>query len=338
MAKKRTTQRKIREEPKDYLVQLEFEEDLAEGEDSQVPVEVPPAPERPSVPANWEHRRLHERVIQALVALPAHWRPANVFSGIPVTDLHTLAANLGAAIEDQVVETLNSMRPVWDPDRQYGLYRFVRQPQAFPDVLFCKDPNDRSEGNILFGIELKGWYLLAKEGEGNFRFKASPTACTDADLLVIVPWCLEHVTAGAPKVFTPYIESAKYAAEMRNWHWQYKMKGDPAKREIKKVNAAPYPQRRDEISDEAVHDKGGNFGRIFRTGIMDDYLKQIYQVSILGIPAWLWRKFFKVIEDVHTNDTLEAALLRLKPSLGVDDDKVEDLVNKIKALIHVWGL
>lgn len=340
MAKRRTNQRKIAEEPKDYLAELELDDDFIEdGEgDAEGGVDIPPAPQRPQIPADWEHKRLHERVIEALEALPAHWRPTNSFSGIPVTDLHTLAANLGATIEDQVVETLNSMRPVWDPDRKYGLYRFVRQPQSFPDVLFCKDPNDRSEGNILFGIELKGWYLLAKEGMGNFRFKASPTACTDADLLVIVPWCLENVTAGAPKAFTPYIESAKYAAEVRNWHWQYKMKGDADKRAIKTVTAAPYPKQRDEISDEAVHDKGKNFGRIFRTGIMNDYLKQIDQLNVLGVPAWFWRAFFKAIEDVHTGETLEAALLRLKPSLGVDDDKVDELVRKIQALVTIWGL
>lgn len=348
MAKKRDSKhQRVAEQDQEYGLESRSEQDLAmdetggfdeseTGDSSNDLADVPPPPRRPYIPETWEHKPLHARVIAALEALPAHWRPANEFSGIPVTDLHTLAANLGATIEDQVVETLNFMRPVWDPERRYGLYRFVRQPQAFPDVLLRKNPNNPTNDDIVFGIELKGWYLLAKEGMGNFRFKASPTACNAWDLLVIVPWSLANVTSGVPKVFSPYVESAKFAAEYRNWHWQYKMKGNMANREVRTVTATPYPRQRDEIADEPVHDKGKNFGRIFRTGIMDEYLKTIDQQNILGIPAWYWRVFFRAIEEARLEETLGAALERLRRSLDVDDDKVDDLVAKLRAFLDIW--
>ena len=41
--------------------------------------------------------------------------------------------------------------------------------------------------NILLGIELKGWHLLAKETEPSFRFLATPQACARADLFVVYP-------------------------------------------------------------------------------------------------------------------------------------------------------
>lgn len=34
-----------------------------------------------------------------------------------------------------------------------------------------------SDGDILFGIELKGWYLLAKEREPSLRFQVTEAAC-----------------------------------------------------------------------------------------------------------------------------------------------------------------
>ncbi|MFQ5827536.1 MAG: hypothetical protein ACE5JD_00075 [Candidatus Methylomirabilia bacterium] len=52
-----------------------------------------------------------------------------------VTDIFTLNAALGATIEEQVVATLNALRPVWDPDKKLQTFGFVRQTQTFPDVL-----------------------------------------------------------------------------------------------------------------------------------------------------------------------------------------------------------
>ena len=83
------------------------------------------------------------------------------------TDIFTLNTPLAATIEESVVRTLNAMRPFWDPDKEYLTYTFVRQSQTFPDVILRKTHNGQ---DILMGVELKGWYLLASEGVPTYRF------------------------------------------------------------------------------------------------------------------------------------------------------------------------
>ncbi|WP_447859617.1 zinc ribbon domain-containing protein [Nitrospira calida] len=78
------------------------------------------------------------------------------------------------------------------------------------------------------GIELKGWYLLAKEAEPSLRFQVTAAACAQRDLIVVVPWVLGNVISGSPILFEPFIESAKYAADYRNYHWQYICETDAA--------------------------------------------------------------------------------------------------------------
>ncbi len=160
---------------------------------------------------------LHRGVQDALAALPAYFRSETHISGVAATDLHTLNTVLGATIEEQVVATLNSMRQVWDIKGDYALYSFIRQPQTFPDVRLRR----ASDHDTILGIELKGWYLLAKEGEPSLRFQVTPAACARADLVAVVPWVLANVISGSPIVFDPFIESARYAAEFRNYHWQH---------------------------------------------------------------------------------------------------------------------
>ncbi|HTU91770.1 MAG TPA: hypothetical protein VMF69_16935 [Gemmataceae bacterium] len=84
---------------------------------------------------------------------------------------------MGANIEEQVVRTLNLIRSTWDADGRYALYSFVRRPQTFPDVRLRKASGDET----LMGVELKGWYLLAKEGEPSLRFQATAAACAKQD-------------------------------------------------------------------------------------------------------------------------------------------------------------
>ena len=54
----------------------------------------------------------------------------------------------------------------------------------------------------------------------------------------------------------------------------------------------PYPNVRDEISDMPADDKGKNFDRIARIGIMDEYVRK-FENLLLGIEVQDWRKFFK---------------------------------------------
>jgi hypothetical protein len=138
-------------------------------------------------PNNWEHRALYDRVLDALHALPNSFRTSLNITGVRVTDLYTLNSALGASIEQSVVDNLNALRPIWDPSGAYRLYAFARQNQVFPDVLLTTSAPS-ADPKIVTGIELKGWFVLSKEGEPSFRYKVSPAGCADADLLVVFPW------------------------------------------------------------------------------------------------------------------------------------------------------
>jgi hypothetical protein len=72
-----------------------------------------------------------------------------------------------------------------------------------------------------------------------------------------------------------YKELARYVAEYRNYYWQKsrtERNENPNIRKPPKENRHPYPSSKRESSDEAEGDKGGNFGRIARAGILDDYI------------------------------------------------------------------
>src|SRR5438093_12554316 len=122
----------------------------------------PLEPQLEGPPEDWKYMALYKAVYNALFALPSYFKTNLNISGVPATDLHTFNTSLGATIESQAVETLNQMRTVWDPDGEYALYTFVRQPQRFPDVMLRSLAPDAAT-SIILGIELKGWYILAQE-------------------------------------------------------------------------------------------------------------------------------------------------------------------------------
>lgn len=224
------------------------------------------------------------------------------------TDLHTLNTVLGAAIEEQVVRTLNALRTTWDPNQKYALYSFVRQAQTFPDVLLRKN----ATGEILLGIELKGWYLLAKEAEPSLRFKATAEACAIQDLVVVVPWVLGNVISGSPILFEPFVESARYSAEHRNYHWQH-IRSTTSDSGINiPVGISPYPTKSDQILDRPKSDSGNNFGRLARSGLMDAYMAKLENIQLCGIKTIYWRQFLKAIQESTTDEQARIALARLK--------------------------
>lgn len=165
--------------------------------------------------------------------------------------------------------------------------------------------------SIILGIELKGWYLLAKEGAPSFRYRVTPNACARQDLIVVVPWALNNVIAGSPSVFTPYIESALYAAEYRNYWWQH-LRETTADTTIEyPANVSPYPAKSDHISDKPKSDAGGNFGRFARTGLMDDYLAKAKQELLCGISAEHWLRFFKIFTDLKETEQINQQIEQL---------------------------
>lgn len=297
------------------------------------------APKRQLPDARWEHFQLYDDIKETLQALPSSFTSEMQVTGVMATDIFTLNSAFGAMIEEQVVESLNRARQTWDPNGDYSLYPFVRQAQRFPDVLL-KRPG--SNEDIILGIELKGWYLLSKEGEPSFRFMTTPAACAPADLVVVVPWVLSNIISGEPKVFPPYIESAKYAAEYRNYYWQNIRQSKYDRRIVLAENASPYPTKTDKISDVAAVDGGGNFGRFARTGLMDDYQSALMDQPLRGIPAKYWLRFFKAFQDQSSQEKISSALDALVGQVSAELEKEEKnpqlevalrLIEDLKALI-----
>ena len=274
-------------------------------------MEKPKPPEHEVPSPDWEHLELRARVIEAVEALPAYFKPETYIAGINAPDLHTLNTVLGATIEDQTVATLNAMRPIWDPDKQYALYYFVRQAQTFPDVLLRRAPSSApatgaTTDDIIMGIELKGWYVLAKEGVPTFRFAVTPSVCAVADLLVVVPWALSYVISGKPLAFAPYIKSARWAAEARNHWWQYQRDAKTTPDIVHPYgapNLKPYPRKADKIDDKPASDGGGNFGRFARTHLMDGYIAETKRILLCGLPIEKWLLFFKSIDDTFCSSS-----------------------------------
>ena len=256
-------------------------------------------------PSTWPHRPLYDRVLRTLYALPDKFETSLRIEGVPVTDLFTMNSALGAAIEKSVVDSLNDLRELWDPQHDYPDYRFVRQSQCFPDVLLESINPTPTHTPILMGIELKGWFVLSKEGEPSFRYKIAPHCCAEADLLVVMPWVFDSVISGKPKLLAPIITEARWAASMRNHHWEWvraNRNGEPQER--RRVTSAAhvgyYPTKSDRSSDTPVNDSGNNFGRVARCGAIDAEIDERLKTDALGIPVEAWRRFLQVFVDGAT--------------------------------------
>lgn len=300
-------------------------------------------PVRTNGPAlTWPHRQLYDRVLDTLHALPARFRTSLRIAGIAATDLFTLNTPLGAAIESSVVENLNTLRDLWDPEGKYEIYSFVRQSQVFPDVrLQTTAPNVPESERILMGIELKGWFLLSKEGEPSFRYTVSPDVCAPQDLLVVFPWGLDEVTSGAPRLMRPFVEEARYAAEHRNHYWT-ELRGvtGPEAGVVTASVTTPYPSKSQKFNDEAVKDKGSNFGRVARGGLMTTFIDTLLEQPLSGIPAVYWQSFLKIFSEGVDANKVERKLKSMrddaeKAGLTADGleafDRVQDALRDLVA-------
>jgi len=286
---------------------------------------------------SWPHRPLYENVIKTLYALPEEFRTSLQISDFRATDIFTLNTALGASIEDAVVNGLNRLREVWDPDGRYALYRFERQAQAFPDVRLVTEAPDESP--ILMGIELKGWFALSKEGEPTFRYTVTPNACADADLLVVYPWVLSDVVAGHPKLLRPFVGEARHAAQLRNHYWQSMRESRGANGAIiPAAHQTPYPAvKTDQCSDRAEDDGGGNFGRVARYGLLDEFVKSTGKQHVSGIPVRAWLTFFKIFSDnTYDLDTVVASIGHvLRRYREIDDGAKTALVESFEQIVAI---
>lgn len=281
---------------------------------------------RYELPKEDDRTLLREGVVRALRAIPMHFSSTINVEGISTTDLFSMNTLLGGAIESQTVETLNATRAIWDPHGRWADYEFKRYSESFPDVRL----ESNAGGEPLLGIELKGWYLLAKEEEPSFRFKASANAMTIWDLIVVFPWSLSNVISGTPVLAAPFIEQAKYAADLRTEYWENR---GPNAQCVEHPETHPYPDPRSAYSDIARDDRGGNFGRIARiTGLMDDWVVEAMKTSLAGIEAKWWVRFFKLFDERGDEEAIRSKFERLAAQTGHDSEWVENVVG------HVTGL
>lgn len=266
---------------------------------------------RGAPPAEWQGG-LHQRVVDAIYALPGLFKTSLNVSGVRATDLFTLNSALGASIEQSVVENLNALRKIWDTEDRFRLYSFVRQAQVFPDVRLQTDAPS-AEPQVLMGVELKGWFALAKEGEPSFRYKVAPAVCAEADLLVVFPWVLDEVVSGAPRLLRPFVSGARNAAEHRNHYWSV-LRGvaGPDAAITPAPHQAPYPRKGVKFNDEAARDSGGNFGRVARGGIMERFIDDLMLQPVAGIPLGAWQRFLKIFSEGVTEARLRSQLQQIQ--------------------------
>ena len=180
---------------------------------SENTLSIPPETIGPDI--KWKQYELYITAKKAIYSLPSRSESPLNIDGVLATDLFAFNSSLGATIEQRVIDSLNKFRSVWDFGQKYALYEFERQPQTFPDVVL-KAIAPEVLPSVILGIELKGWYVLAKEKEPNFRYKVTLSVCAPADLLVVVPWALANVISGSPVLFEPFVMGARHAAEYRN--------------------------------------------------------------------------------------------------------------------------
>lgn len=311
----------------------------------------PPPPALPTPDTSDDRYPLWLRVREALQTLPLYFESKTMIEGIEAGDLFSLNAVLGSTIEVQVVTALNRIRDTWDPPTpgstvgEYADYGFVRMPQSYPDVRLQKagDP-----GSVLLGLELKGWYLLSKEREPSYRFTATPMAASEWDLLVVVPWYLSNVLSGTPVVLEPFVRPARWAAEYRNWYWEWKRRNPRGRpQETRGVKTPPgvtppppYPAGKTEMSDTPIEDAGGNFGRLSRAGIMDEYIERLLDVPVSGIAGSHWIDFFTIFTESSTRGEITDALRSMAASMAASAEPTDDALRAValvRELLAVVG-
>ena len=272
---------------------------------------------------------LREGIVKALQAVPLHFKSTINIEGISAVDLFAINALLGGAIEEQTVATLNATRSIWDSEGKWANYEFRRYAESFPDVrLECEETSQP-----LIGIELKGWYLLAKEEMPSFRFRAAADAMTEWDLIAVFPWSLSNVISGTPVLDFPYIEQAKYAADLRTYYWENRSPNAP---KVIHPETHPYPDPGSSYSDTVSDDRGGNFGRIARVkGLMNEWVSEAMKTSLAGIEARWWVRFLQLFDERADEKKIHDKFEQLSKTLGKNEEWTDEIVKIVQRLMEM---
>lgn len=310
------------------------DDDLEQFAESKEGAPPPPQP-RGGPPPGHPHHVLWLNVRRALYAIPTFFTTKITIAGVRATDIHSLNSSLGASIEQSVVDQLNELRDIWDPQgsdgvRRYQHLAFKRQSANWPDVLLTSGVPDEPP---VMGIELKGWFVLAKEGEPSFRYKVSPEVCTDLDLVAVYPWNLDEVLSGNPFLMTPFVAEARYTAEMRNYYWQHSRRSSGNTRIHPARDQGNYPRRGDRFSDEPASDAGKNFGRASRAGIMKEFISTTFDERVAGIPLNAWNAFFKTFREGSELTDIAGEIRARRAPLQRDDNQESDLAQLLRSML-----
>lgn len=281
------------------------------------------------LPKDDERTELRDGIVRALRAVPMHFASPINIEGLSATDLFAMNTLLGGAIEDQTVATLNATRTIWDANGRWADYEFKRYAESFPDVRLEQEGGKEP----LIGIELKGWYLLAKEEVPSFRFKAAADAMTVWDLIAVFPWSLSNVISGKPILEPPYIEQAKHAADLRTYYWEHR--SDSAQK-VEHPSTHPYPAPGSSYSDIVHDDRGGNFGRIARVrGLMDEWVSTTMQTPLSGIEARWWVRFLKMFDERSDEKSIRDKFERLAQATGHDSQWADEVLGHVQRLMEM---
>lgn len=308
------------------------------AEFAEDPSATAPAPTRTPLPEDDPRTKLRNNVVDALASLPFYFTSTINIEGLDAGDLFSMNTLLGGAIEIQTVETLNRIRDVWDPDDEWQEYGFQRFSQSFPDVRLIR-PSKPAEPAL--GIELKGWYLLSKEAEPSFRFTATADACSPWDLIAVVPWSLSNVLSGTPRAHRPFVEQARYAAEMRTYYWQHLRRGDREGRNsaiTMPQGVIPYRTNVKAISDRPAEDGGGNFGRVARVqGLMTEWVAELLDSRVSGIPAKHWIQFLGTFSESTDPQKVAANVAKLlkKQLPTLEEEQAKRVVTLLKEMMDL---
>jgi hypothetical protein len=297
-------------------------------------------PTRPQLDPDDPRTRLHGNVRNALLALPGDFKFEHAVSGIAAVDLFNLNSLMGAGIEAEVVRTLNTLRKVWDPDNEWSGFSFERSAQAFPDVRLVRHSDGSDE--IAIGIELKGWFLLAKEGVPSLRYQVAPAACAPHDLVCVVPWYLSNAVSGVAQVAEPWVESARFAAEWRDYWWQNvrRVKSGTPLGITYPDAAAPYPGKADLVTAKPDYDGGDNYGRLPRCKpLMDQFIEKASRTPILEIPARDWVLFLRLHTDTANPDDVAERLAAevARRSKAAAPTVADEILRAVKILRDATG-
>jgi len=144
-------------------------------------------------------------------------------------------------------------------------------------------------------------------------------------------------------VYAPFVDSARYAADMRNHYWSVlRREKDISKGKDRAAdyytvtspdNVAPYPAPKTKIADVAKSDSGSNFGRVARVkGVMTDFVNARLTSDVSGIQAQYWVDFFKAYAEGAQKDELDAKITRIitaqRVEQGLESDDLRELLEQ----------